>query len=281
MNQDPESPPTHGHPLAGVLDRLLARERGSFASPVPRPARNRPHAAERAEAVPAPDPTARRMLVVAALGSDAGAEASRAVVRWARETGLSPAVLDIGSPDGLASLGSSAEQAPPSGPRVPLANLPAAPESLKDQPAEILAALLERLRRYEASAGLLVVRIAPTYRMALMRAAFLAGGLIVPVEDSPDSLHEALRLSRALLESFIDVAVWPFAGDPDVLQRYQTLMREFLDTETPALGLARPESADTLGKLSGPPQEGFLVSLIDPDTPSPPAQLLQIGSMRL
>jgi hypothetical protein len=221
------------------------------------------------------------MLVVAALGGDAGAEASRSVVRWALDSGLNPAVLDIGNPEGLASLGTPAEQAPPSGQRVPLANLPAAPESLKDQPAEILAALLERLRRYEASAGLLVLRIAPAYRMALMRAAFLAGGLVVPVEESPDSLREALRLSRELLESFLDVSVWPYASDPDVLQRYQALMLEFLGAETDGLELATSNADDTLGGLSGPPHEGFLVSLIDPDTPSPPARLFQIGSMRL
>lgn len=280
MNQDPETPFPHGHPLSGVLDRLLARERGSYPEPTRRPMRKRPTVQE-APAAPSVAPAERRMLVIAALGADGGAEASRRVVRWALEAGRHPAVVDIGNPDGLASLGNPADSIPANGHRVPLANLPATPESLKDQPAEILAALLERLRRHESSADLLVVRVAPDHRMALMRAAFLAGGLVLPVENCPEVLHEALRLSRELLENFLDVTLWPFPSEPEALDRYRTLMQEFLGADTVALDLDPAQAAETLGSFPGPPQEGFLVSLVDPDTPSPPAQLLQFGTLRL
>jgi len=281
LNQDSDTPAGDGHPLAGVLDRLLARERGTFVAAAD-PSRNkRPETLESREAAPVLAPAARRMLVVAALGSDAGAGVLRQLARWALDAGRHPAVLDIGNSNGLELLGSGTEPVPDSRGRVPLANLPSTLENLKDQPAEILAASLERLRRHESLSDLLLVRVPPDYRMALMRAAFLAGGLVVPVEDSPEVLHEALRISRELAESFLDVALWPFPCDAAALERYRTLMFEFLGAETTSPDLEPARAGDVLNRLSAPPREGFLVSLIDPDTPSPPAQLLQIGTLRL
>jgi hypothetical protein len=272
-----------GHPLAGVLDRLLARERGTkeASAQVGKAPRPRPLAVEAAEPVFVADPAARRMLVIAALGSDAGDDARRSITRWALRSGRHPAALDIGCAEQLPDPIAPGDVVPVEGPHIPLANLPAAPERLREEPAEVLAAALEQLRRLERSADLLIVRIAPRFRMALMRAAFLAGGLVVPVQDSYEVLYEAFQISREVLESFLDLAVWPAAADHASLQRYQAMMREVLDAESLPLAEDAGQSAPLFDRLSAPPEEGFLVSLVDPDTLNPPTQLLQLGSLHI
>jgi hypothetical protein len=219
------------------------------------------------------------MIVVAALGSDAGDVARRSIARWALSLGRHPAALDIGCGEDPSHPSAAVDLSPVDAPHIPLVELPSAPERLKDEPAEVLAAVLDRLRRHESAADLLVVRISPRCRMALMRAAFLGGGLVVPVEDSYDVLYEAFQLSRETLENFIDLQVWPLPRDESALRRYQAMMREVLDTETGHLEEPGDPGAALLEGLAAPPEEGFLVSLIDPETPNPPAQLLRIGSL--
>jgi hypothetical protein len=221
------------------------------------------------------------MLVIAALGSDAGDDVRRSITRWALRSGRHPAALDIGCADELPEPAAPGDVAPVEGPRIPLANLPSAPERLREEPAEVLAAALEQLRRLECSADLMIVRIAPRFRMALMRAAFLAGGLVVPVQDSYEVLYEAFQISREVLESFLDLTVWPAAADRASLQRYQAMMREVLDTECRPLADEGVESSVLLDSLIAPPEEGFLASLIDPDRLNPPPQLLQLGSLHI
>jgi len=277
LSDAPESL-ANGHPLSGVLDRLLARERGA-ADPLRRTLRKRPSVATPAEERPVPEPAARRMLVIAGLGADEGDEARRALARWALQQGRRPAALDIGCT--AAATRAGAEARLPEWSSIPLLSVPSAPQRLRDEPAEVLAALLERLRRHESSADLLLVRVSPRFRMALMRAAFLAGGLIVPVTNSYDTLYEAFQLARQALESFLDLALWPHSSDPAAVSRFRAMVRDVLAKEITPLEDDEAGTRGALGRLAAPPEAGFLVSLIDPDTPSPPVELLQVGSLTL
>lgn len=272
---DPSESLANGHPLSGVLDRLLARERGA-AVPLQRPPREQPPAVGNAQSRPVPNPALRRMLVIAGLGADEGDETRRALARWGLRQGRRPAALDIGcTARGSASAG---DPRAPEWTSIPLLSLPSAPERLRDEPAEVLSALLEQLRRHESAADLLLVRVSPRFRMALMRAAFLAGGLIVPVANSYDTLYEAFQLARQALESFLDLALWPHSPDPVAVNRFRAMVREVLARELDPLEEAQ---AGALDRLAAPPEAGFLVSLVDSDTPSPPAELLQVGSLTL
>jgi hypothetical protein len=237
------------HPIEGVLDHLLARERGS--SSVKAPA------------------SSRRMLVLAALGPGQGYNARRTLARQALRLGRRPAAIDIACDK------PPAESASPAGHSIPLASIPCGLERLRGEPAEVVGALLQRLRKHEAAADLLIVRIPPVHRMALMRAAFLAGGLVLPLEDSHALLHGALRLSREVTENFMDLPVWPHTRDAGTLERYQAMMRDFLETEP------RPfdANAETLDGLNAPPEEGFLAAILAADSSKPPPQLLQLASL--
>jgi len=279
LNDGPESVPG-GHPLSGVLDRLLARERGTAVAPVLRPLHERPLRVTATESRSVLDPAKRRMLVVAGLGPDGGDAARKALARWALLRGRHPAALDIGCTDCVEP---GADDGSPASERssIPLISLPSSPERLRDEPPEILASLLERLRRHESSADLLVVRIAPRYHMALMRAAFLAGGLVVPVTNSYELLYQAFQLAREALESFLDLTLWPHSSNPVALTRFRAMVREVLTEEIAPFGEDTEGSAGALDRLAAPPEPGFLVSLIDPDTPGPPAELLKVGSLAL
>jgi hypothetical protein len=250
---------SNDHPLAGVLDRLIARERG-----------------DRPESPAEPDirPSQRRMVALAAIGPGEGSDAQRALARWAVRQGLHPAAIDLACAEQEAESSLAVT-------RCPLASLPYGPERFKEEMPEVVSALLARLRKLEAEADLLIVRIPPSHRMTLMRAAFIAGGLVVPLEDSYDLLHEALRLSKEVMENFLDLPIWPYAEDGAVLERYQAMVREFLDLEPHPFSLVEGESADALEQLSSPPQEGFLAALLTSDLADPPPELLRIGSLRL
>lgn len=279
MNDGPRSVPS-SHPLSGVLDRLLARERGAAVAPGPRPQHERPLGVTATESRPVLEPALRRMLVIAGLGPDEGDEARRALARWALERGRRPAALDIGC-SGDAGQRATENSRASERSSIPLLSLPSAPERLRNEPAELLASLLERLRRHESSSDLLLVRVSPSCHMALMRAAFLAGGLIVPVTNSYDLLYQAFQLARQALESFLDLALWPHSSDPVAVARFRAMVREVLAEEIAPLGEDAEGAAGALDRLAAPPEPGFLVSLIDPDNPVPPAELLKVGSLVL
>jgi hypothetical protein len=59
------------------------------------------------------------------------------------------------------------------------------------------------------------------------------------------------------------------------------MMRDVLNVETVALDERTDPGTDVLPRLFAPPDGGFLVSLVDPDTAAPPAQLMRIGSVTL
>lgn len=275
---DAPNPVTGGHPLSGVLDRLLARERGALAPPLQRPSCERPLVVAAPESRPAPEPARRRMLVIAALGEDEGDGARRELARWTLSLGRRPAAVDIGcaADSGRAGVANSPVSEKSS---IPLLSLPCAPERLKEEPAEVLASLLERLRRHESSSDLLLVRVSPRCHMALMRAALLAGGMVIPVTNSYEVLYQAFQLARQALESFLDLTLWPHSPDPAAVARFQAMVREVLAERVDPLGGDAEGAARALERIAAPPEAGFLVSLIDPETPGPPAELLRAGSL--
>ena len=272
------------HPLAGVLDRLLARERGEVRPPrqetAPVPA---PSAAEVSGPRGAPH-ALRRMLVIAALGADEGRAALRAAARWGLGNGRRPAALELGcgnlAPEGEAREGRG-DPMEPDAPRLPVACVPGGPERLGLEPPGIVAELLERLRRHESASDLLLVRIPPRSRMLLTQAAFLAGGLILPLDDSDAVLHEAFGLSREVVETFVDLALWPFSDRPRALERYLAMMQESLGVRPRTLDAGLAEGPAFLDKLPGAPAEGFLPVLLTSDHFTPPGRLLQTGFLRL
>lgn len=279
MTRREGSPEPSGNPLAGVLERLLARERGeqtrSHSDPEP--------------AVPAPDrdavvrteSPARRMLVVAGLGMDGGDAALRSAGLWATQLGRQPAVVELSWTASPNADEREATRGPASGTRVPVARIPCGPQRLKEESPEVVAAVVERLRRHESTANLLLVRTPGRYRMTLMRAAFLAGGMVVPLDDSDETLDAAFRISREALESFLELAIWPFATTPTALDRYLKMMLDFVKATPTPFDPARLDFGAALETLSTPPDEGFLTALLAPGSPAPPAELIQIDSMRL
>jgi hypothetical protein len=214
------------------------------------------------------------MVTIAAIGPAEGGEARTALARWAMRRDLRPAAVDVACAE-------TELPTPAAAPRCPLASIPCGPERLKEETPEVVAALLARLRKLESEADLVILRIPPRHRMALMRAAFIAGGLVIPLEDSYALLHEALRLSREVTENFLDLPIWPYATNGAVLERYQATMQEFLGSEPRPIDLEKWESAAPLKRLSAPPQEGFLAALLTSDLPAPSPRLLRIGSLQL
>lgn len=284
MKREGAPPRPVDHPLEGVLDRLLARERGEVRPPRRETAPGwAPCAAEGSEPGGAPH-ALRRMLVIAALGAEEGRAALRAAARWGLSEGRRPAALELGcaspAPEGEARE-ARGDPMEPDAHRLPLACVPCGPERLGLEPPEIVAGLLERLRRHESASDLLLVRIPPRSRALLMQAAFLAGGLILPLDDSDAVLHEAFGLSREVAETFVDLALWPFSERPRAVERYLAMMQEFQGVRPRALDAELAEGSAFLDKLPGAPEEGFLPALLTSDPSPPPGQLLQTGFLRL
>lgn len=277
MTRDEEPSDPGGNPLAGVLERLLARERGE---PSVRRREPTPAVHER-DGDGEPAPAERRMLVIAGLGADGGDAALRSAGLWARQLGRRPAVVELSWSESARRDGAGETRGPVSETRIPVARISCGPERLKEEAPEVVAAVVDRLRRHEAAADLLLVRTPARFRMALMRAAFLAGGLVVPLDDSDATLDEAFRISREALESFLELPIWPFAAAPAILDRYVSMAQDFLKVTPTPFDPARLDFNAALDVLSVPPEEGFLTALLAPGSPAPPAELIQIGSMRL
>jgi hypothetical protein len=266
-----------GNPLAGVLERLLARERGEHSR---QPRQSAPEEQGR-DATEEPGSAERRMLVVAGLGADGGDAALRSAGLWAAQLGRRPAVVELSWSDPSRGKTGTQTHGPVSETRVPVARISCGPERLKEEAPEVVAAVVERLRRHEAASDLLLIRSPARYRMALMRAAFLAGGLVLPLDESDATLDEAFRISREALESFLELPIWPFAAAPTPLDRYLSMAQDFLKVTPTPFDPARLDLGAALEALAAPPEEGFLTALLAPGSPAPPAELIQIGSMRL
>ncbi|MBZ5637519.1 MAG: hypothetical protein LAO51_02050 [Acidobacteriia bacterium] len=267
-----------GHPLAGVLNRLMSRERGLGSPPNTSGTRANSLAPETG-----PERSPRRMLVVAGLGPSVGSEALLAVARWALKGGRKVAVVDFGhpSPGGPADL-------PPAGvaearETVPFASVPCGLDGLRREAPSSLAAVAERLRRHESEADLVIVRVPAEDRLALSRAAFLAGGLIVPLDGGDGVVHAAFCLSREFAESLPAVVLVPHASDPAALDLYTSMVRDFLGEGSTPVDEEDAPVGDVLLPLAGPPEGGFLPALLSAaaaGTPSPP-RLLDIGTLNI
>jgi hypothetical protein len=221
------------------------------------------------------------MLTVAALGTDRGDAALRAAGQWALVLGRHPTFADLGGLEQGVPERPGDEPAPDGEGRVGRASLPCDPERIRALPVEIALAFFERLRRHESASDLLIVRIPVSERLALMRAAFLSGTVVVPFEESEADHHEAVRVSREILESFHEISVWPYASSPRGLERYLAAIGDRGGARIAPFG---PENLDLAASIDGlrePPREGFLVGLLAPEPATLPSELLRMDSVVL
>ncbi len=262
------------HPLAGVLDRLMSRERGARAPQ---------SAAPSVSARPRADEASRRMLVVAGLGPDSGRAALLAVARWGVAGGRKVSIVDFDpSPVSAGAERLAGDEVRPRV-AVPLAALPCGMSALRREDPGTVAAVAERLRRHELVSDLLLVRVAGRDRQALARAAFVARGLIVPLDGGDGTVHAAFRLSRELAEALPGISILPFAADGAALDLFATMVRDFLGVPVSPIGTDAPGKEEVLDSLAAPPAEGFLGALLsDAIATAPPCpRLLEMGTLEV
>jgi hypothetical protein len=247
------------HPLEGVLDRLLTLERSGDRHEISHP------------------PDLRRMLVIAGMSPAADRHTLLQLAGWALEAGRVPALIDLAA-------GERPVLAPEdggSGTSIQAAVLPSVPERLQSERAEVLAAVLERLRKIELSSDLLLLRIPYSRRMMLMKAAFMAGGMVIPLEHQERTLAEAYRLTRETVRSFDNVEIWPLPLSEPALARYHSMTSDFLGIRPDQIDGARFRSPGLLELLPEPPGEGYTYTLLQERQDPPPADLLRIGTITI
>jgi len=273
-----ETPGATGNPLAGVLDRLLDRERGHsdegrFAAPDDTP---QPEIAAPPEPEP---PRRRRMLTIAGTGTGLGNSALQSAAEWAVLLGRRPAVTDLccGEPRPSDTNPSASSEDG----CVPRARVPCELGQVRREPAEVVLALLDRLRRHEVASDLSLVRIPVRQRRALMRAAFLSGALVLPVEESEQEFREAVEVAREVVENFVEIAIWPFVSSPRCLERFLSAVPQDVQAQTTPFDPGRLDLMASLDGLREPPREGFLIGLLAPEPAVLPPELLQVDFLRL
>ena len=216
------------------------------------------------------------MIVVAGMGPDGGAAALRSAAQWAGLLGRRVAISDCTVPAGPAD--DLARQAGCE-PGLPRARLSCAPDRLAFMRADVVAAVLDRLRRHERSSNLLLLRVPLRERVSLMRAVFLGRGLVLPLDDSEAGLHDAVELSRDVVQSFSEVTLWPFSDDSRALRHYADAMREIGETRVLPFDPGKLDLARALDALPAPPEEGFLTALLLPARADVPAELLRFDTL--
>jgi hypothetical protein len=221
------------------------------------------------------------MLTVAGLGADRGEAALRAAGQWALVLGRRPTFADLGGVGEESPERPGDEPLPDGEGRVGRASLPCNPERIRGLPVEIALAFFARLRRHETSSDLLIVRIPVRERLALMRAAFLSGSVVVPSEATDEGHREAVQVSREILESFHEISVWPHASDPRSLERFLAAVGEPSGARVVPFGPDHLDLAACLDRLRDPPDEGFLVGLLAPEPATLPPELLRMDSVVL
>lgn len=257
------------HPLHGVLDRLLARERVRRAAP--NLEADGPATASR----PAAAPANRRMLAVAALGPGDGIEALRSLARWSIRSGIRTVAVDLAG-------NSREDDAPAAAGGLSIASLPRGLGALRAERPEVVSAVMDRLVRHEASAQLVLVRVPAAEPAVVSRAAFLAGGIAVPVALGDRALRDAILLVRELKEAYPALAVLPVELEQGAGQRFAEMFRSFVGAEMPALDEASEGIEALLEPLRPPPAEGFLAALAAADgAAAPSAGLIEMRSLKL
>ena len=162
---------------------------------------------------------------------------------------------------------------------IPWARVPCGYERMRPEPREAIPGFLTRLRRHETAADLLIVRILPRPRMVLMRAALLGGGVVLPLDGSDEVRDEACRLSREVIENYVDLSLWPVTDDRRALERYRAALRDFPGARPCPLETSSGPSV--LDGLPGAPEEGFLPALLRLEDASPPPGPLHEDLLRL
>lgn len=271
MTRRPGAGDAADNPLAGVLGRLLSRERGAGAQATARAGASDLRVAATGRASP-------RVVVVAGVGEGGGSSALRWAAQWAVVLGRRPAVVDLFGGEGRGS-GEAEDGSTSCGESVPRARVPCDPDALKQQPTAAILDLLDRLRRHEAASDVLLVRIPATHRCWLMRAALLSGAVVVPVDDSDVGLHEAVDISREAIDNLPDVRLWPFSGSPEALDRYIAMLGEDVRDAPVPFDPGRLDLAAELPSLRIPPESGFVAALLVPGSDVLSPGILQLDSM--
>ena len=140
MSEERDAPGTRSNPLAGVLDRLLDRERGR---PGERSAADSGATPRPEVAVPPGDdlPEKRRMLAIAAPGTGLGDSALQSAAQWATLLGRRPAVTDLCCGQTRPRISDLDPGAPSEGGRIPRARVPCELDRLRREPAGVVLAL--------------------------------------------------------------------------------------------------------------------------------------------
>ena len=285
MSEERNTPGGTDNPLAGVLDRLLARERGYPDEPsVSERSTAEPDDTPQPEIAgpPGPDlPVQRRMLTIAGPGTGLGDSALHSAAQWAALLGRRPAITDLCCGDARPRSLDVDPAEPPEGSRIPRARVPCELDRVRREPAEVVLALLDRLRRHELASDLSLVRIPIRQRRTLMRAAFLSGALVLPVEESEREFRETVEVAREVAESFIEISIWPFARSPRSLERFLAAVPQDVRSRATPFDPGRLDLNAGLDALRDPPGEGFLIGLLAPEPAVLPPDLLQVDFLQL
>jgi hypothetical protein len=220
------------------------------------------------------------MVAVAGLGADATAAAVRSAAQWATVLGRHPSITDLScvEPEDPAR---EEPRSPIGGGRVARARVPCGLERIRREPAEVSVALLGRLRRHERASDLVIVSIPARERLALMRAAFLAGAIVMPVDGSGADLDEALDVTREVLRNFLEVSVWPFATCARNMERFLKAAGEHDRARILPFDPGHRDLGAAFDGLRDAPREGFLVGLLAPEPATLSEELLRIDSVPL
>jgi hypothetical protein len=270
MGKGDAPPPVGRDPLAGVLGRLMARERGATEPAAPR--------APVATAVPRPaDPGTRRLLVVAGVGDDDGTAALRSAAQWALLVGRRPSIVDLVERDRPAAASGADPQAATAGSDgVARAHIARDPESWRHEPAGLVIAALERLKRLESGSDLVLARVPGAERKTLVRAALLSGAIVLPVGESDAVPGQTLRLHREIATHLPGVKIWIYSDRPRALEHYLSLSSELGGVRSSRFDPAELDLAQALDGLEGPPDEGFISAVLAPAQPALPEEMLRL-----
>ena len=218
------------------------------------------------------------MIVVAGTGADGGGAALRSAAQWALLLGRRVAIADC-------CAGAGGAESPPrtadAEPGLRRARLSCPPDRLAAMRADVVAAVLDRLRRHERSSDLLLFRVPLRERVALMRAVFLGRGLVLPLDDSESGLRDAVDLALDVVRSFSDVALWPYSDSARVLARFGDEQRAIDGERVVPFDPGRLDLERALDGLPGPPDEGFVAATLLPAPADVPAELLRFDSLEL